>query len=336
VRERFHALGVATVEEPFEKIFPASGRARDVRDALEGWARGAGVTIRCDAPVAGLERVGDAWRVRLTSGEALACRTLFVCPGGRSYAKSGTTGDGYAWLDALGLPVVAPAPALVPLTSPAAWVHELAGIALPDVDVRLLDATAKVTAQRPRPLLFTHRGVSGPGAMDVSESVARAPDAGWTLALDLLPAVTRESLRERFLARTEATGLANFLTRGFDVPLPRRLVDAVLASVAADAGASEPPWKLARTVRHELVEALKGLRVPVDGTLGYDAAEVTAGGLALPAVDPGSMRVRDAPGLHVFGELLDLTGPIGGFHFQSAFACAEVAASAAGGEDAVN
>jgi hypothetical protein len=267
------------------------------------------------------------WDVASRFAEDLA---LFVCPGGQSYAKSGTTGDGYPWLAALGLPIVAPAPALVPLTSPAAWARALSGIALPDVEVRLLDGAGKVAVRRARPVLFTHRGVSGPGAMDVSEPVARTPEAEWTLALDLLPTATQEALRERFLARNDATSLANVLTRGLGTPIPRRVAEAVLASVSAEAGATEPPWKLPRTARHALVEALKGLRVPIDGTLGYDAAEVTAGGLPLSAVDPGSMRVRDAPGLHVFGELLDLTGPIGGFHFQSAFACAEVAASAAG------
>jgi len=328
VRERFHQLGVATLEERFDKIFPASGRARDVRDALEGWTRGAGAAIRCNAPAVGVAREGEAWRVAIAGGESVSCRTLFLCPGGQSYARTGTTGDGYAWLEALGLPLVRPAPALVPLTSPAPWVRALSGIALPDVEVRLLDHAGKLAARRPRPVLFTHRGVSGPGAMDVSEAVAREPDAGWSLVLDLVPDVPREGLRERFLAREDATSLANVLTRGFDTPVPRRVVDTLLASVAANAGASEPPWKLARTTRHDLIEALKGWPIPIDGTLGYDAAEVTAGGLALSAVDPGSMRVRDAPGLHVFGELLDLTGPIGGFHFQSAFACAEVAAAA--------
>lgn len=330
VRERFHALGVATVEEKLDKVFPASGRARDVRDALEGWAHAAGVTIRCDAPVASVEPHAAGWCVRLADGEALVARSLFLCPGGQSYPRSGTTGDGYRWLRALGLPVVEPVPALVPLTSPARWVHALAGVDLPEASVRLLDAQGRVVAERARPLLFTHRGLSGPAAMDVSEPVARAPHAGWQLRIDLAPGRDREALRERLLAHGDRTPLASLLARGLGVPLPRRLVRALLDALGIPAQASLPAHQLPRTERHALVEALKGLAIEIDGTLGFERAEVTAGGLALDAVDPHSMRVRDRHELYVFGELLDLTGPIGGFHFQSAFACAELAARAAG------
>jgi predicted flavoprotein YhiN len=85
---------------------------------------------------------------------------------------------------------------------------------------------------------------------------------------------------------------------------------------------------LAKPARHALAVALKALRIPIEGTRGFDHAEVTAGGLDLSEVDPGTCRVSGAPGLHVVGELLDLQGPIGGLNFQAAFATAEVAAHA--------
>lgn len=86
------------------------------------------------------------------------------------------------------------------------------------------------------------------------------------------------------------------------------------------------PGELTKAERHALIETLKGVRVPVSDTLGFERAEVTAGGLALSAVDPGTMRVRGLPGLRVIGELLDRAGPIGGLNFQAAFAEAELAA----------
>ena len=115
------------------------------------------------------------------------------------------------------------------------------------------------------------------------------------------------------------------VSRALEHGLPRRL----WAAVAAQAGLGEPDPRanaVSRERRHALVEALKGLRVPISGTLGFEMAEVTAGGLALSEVDPGSLRVRARPGLSVFGELLDLDGPIGGLNFQAAFATAELAA----------
>ena len=331
VRERFDALGVPTVEAPLQKVFPASQRARDVRDALETWARDAGATVRTGCPVRAVEPAGDAWRLRLGDDAVLETPRLLLCPGGRSYPRTGTTGDGYGWLADLGLPVVEPVPALVPLTSPEAWVHDLAGVALQTVDVRLVDGAGGVLGRRSRPVVFTHRGLSGPGAMDLSEAVARRGAEPRTLELDLVPGRSREELHELLV---ESAGLAGapgvgqaLARRGVELP-PRRL----LARVAVQAGLDPVQPRvnaLSKADRHRWIEALKRLAVPVEGTLGWDQAEVTAGGLDLGALDPGSMAVRGAPGLFVFGELLDLAGPIGGLNFQAAFATAELAARAA-------
>jgi len=340
LRAQFEQWGVPTVEAPLEKVFPASGRARDVRDALEAAARGAGARIELVAPVVALEREGGAWRVRLADGTARTAPRLLLTPGGASYARSGTSGDGYAWLRALGLPIVEPVPALVPLTSPEPWVRALSGIALQEVRVELRSASGELLGARARPIVFTHHGISGPGAMDVSEPVARhaaaraSPAASaqpLVLALDLLPGRDFEQLREALVRSASAPGaalLARALPAALECDLPRRLVEAALAQAGLDPLEARA-HALARSQRHELVQALRGLRVPVDGTLGWDAAEVTAGGLALEALDPGSMRVRACEGLYAAGELLDLQGPIGGLNFQAAFSCAELAARAA-------
>lgn len=336
VRERFDALGVPTREAPLEKVFPASGRARDVRDALLAWARGAGARFLFDAPVAGIESFGGRWVVH-AGGARFEARELLLSPGGRSYPRTGTTGDGYRWLERLDLPVVRPVPALVPLTSPAAWVRALAGVDLQDARVRLLDAAGRTVAERRRPIVFTHRGVSGPGAMDVSAGVARAvaeAEAGaaapaFRLALDLVPDEGPLALRHRWIDAAGEHGarrVASALPRLLGSALPRRLAPALAAQagVALDLVLGQ----LSRRDRHALSEAARGLEVPIDGTEGFDAAEVTAGGLDLAAVDAGSMRVRGREGLVVFGELLDLAGPIGGLNFQAAFATAELAARA--------
>ncbi|HEX6882709.1 MAG TPA: aminoacetone oxidase family FAD-binding enzyme [Planctomycetota bacterium] len=337
VRERFHGLDVPTLEAPLEKVFPASQRAKDVRDALERWAVGAGVELRRDTPVHGLERRGEVWRVALADGAALEAPHLFLCPGGKSYARTGTTGDGYAWLAALGLPLVEPVPALVPLVSAAPWVHALAGIALQDVTVRLRGPEREELGTRARPVVFTHQGLSGPGAMDLSEPVAREEERArrerraarpHQLVLDLLPERAREALRDELLALAGAEGapqLAGALASR--LALPRRLVERALAQ--AGLAAELRVNALARAGRHGLVEALKGLAVPVTGTRGFELAEVTAGGLALEALDPRTLRVRGLPGLWAFGELIDVQGPIGGLNFQAAFATAELAARSA-------
>jgi predicted Rossmann fold flavoprotein len=209
LRDRFLELGVETVEEPLEKIFPKSGGARGVRDTLEQDAVASGAVIRCASPVEGISPVDrvEGWEVRLLGGFALRCGRLILCPGGKSYPRTGTTGDGYEWLGDLGLPVVDPVPALVPLSSPEPWVRELAGVSLQDVEVRLLDDTGRVYGRRRRPVLFTHEGVSGPGAMDLSVHVARAREPRrFRLALDLAPDLSREELRALLVDAAGRTG----------------------------------------------------------------------------------------------------------------------------------
>lgn len=319
VREHFHALGVPTTTEPeLEKVFPASQRARDVRNALEGDAKRYGAIIQTGRPATGIAPTEDGWRISTPTGD-VTCRALLLCSGGMSYPKTGTTGDGYAWLRALSLKVVHPVPALVPLTSPAGWVTALTGIAV--------DAEASIgTQRRRRPVLFTHHGLSGPGAMDVSEPVARS-ETPCIVNLDLLPDVSWEALRERLIAAASQKGAPRL---NKVIPLERRVVE----TVARQAGLADGNPRVAdlnKAQRHRLIECLKRLAVPVNGTRGFAFAEVTAGGLALEEVNRKTMQVHKHPGLYVFGELLDLTGPIGGLNFQAAFATAELAGRHAAG-----
>ncbi|MFT5051741.1 MAG: putative Rossmann fold flavoprotein [Chlamydiales bacterium] len=332
VRESFAEWGVPTVEAPLEKIFPESQSAKDVRDALEKQVRASGARIVLEAPVVGVSRVDEGWAVELADGRRAIGRTLFLCVGGASYPKTGTIGEGYEWLEGLGLPLEPRVPALVPLSSPAAWVHELTGIAWASGEARLCDADGAVLGRRRRPLLFTHQGVSGPAAMDLSRyvTVARAaapPGAAaesFTLFLDLYPDLSREALRDLLIAGAGAKG-APCLSRVLADSPSRRMLRALVIQAGLPGG-DPRVVALGKAQRHALVETLKGLPIPIDGALGFDKAEVTAGGLDLARVNPRTMEVNAQPGLYVFGELLNLDGPIGGLNFQAAFACAELAA----------
>jgi predicted Rossmann fold flavoprotein len=330
VRERFGELGVETEEAPLEKVFPESGNAREVRDALEAAALGAGVRIQLSSSVVGVEALAaGGFRITLEGGEEVLAGRLILSAGGMSFPGTGTTGDGYRWLEELGLDVVPPHPALVPLTSPAEWVHALSGISIPDGEVRLVDGSGKVLGRRSRPLLFTHRGLSGPAAMDLSGEVERRLRGGTEaleLQVDLLPELSREELRGRLIdAASRGSGVR--FSRILEGAVPRRLFEAACAAV--DLPSLPPLAQLSRAARHRLIEGLKAMSIPIDGTLGFDAAEVTGGGLSLRELDPRTMQVNRYPGLHVIGELLDIDGPIGGLNFQAAFATAQLAALSA-------
>ncbi|MFT6145341.1 MAG: putative Rossmann fold flavoprotein [Myxococcota bacterium] len=314
VRELFATIGVPTKTEPeLEKVFPASDSAREVRNALRGWATSKGAVLQTDSEVTGLQPSDDGWLIHMAD-KTLTASVVMLCAGGQSYPKTGTTGDAYPWLRALGLKVVHPVPALVPLVSPAEWVRALTGVSA-DVEVSI------GKYKRRRPLLFTHQGLSGPGPMDASVYVARASGTV-NLNVDLMPDKSWEWVRDALMTAAHQPGAPSISSI---LPLQRRILQMV-ATQAKLRQLNPRARDLNKAERHRLVETVKRLAIPISGTVGFAKAEVTAGGLALAEVDRKSMQVKKHPGLYVFGELLDVTGPIGGLNFQSAFSTAEVAA----------
>ena len=334
------AEGVPTyVEAGTGKVFPQSDRAVDVVAALVRRLDRSGATLALAEPATEIRRRDDGFEV-ITARRTLFCDQLLVTTGGMSYAGCGTTGDGYAWLAALGHTIRPPRPALVPLTSDDAWVRELAGIALPDVLVRVVDPELRasetperarrrglspgVLIERRTALLFTHFGLSGPAALDVSRAVTGSGDPRrLRLEVDCLPAASPTQLDEqmRTTAASEGRRSASGLFDGF---FPRRVAEAVFRQAAV------PPERrlaeLSTAERGALVAAAKALSIGVSGSRGFSKAEVTAGGVLLAEVDSRTMESKLLPNLYLAGEILDCDGFIGGFNFQAAFSTGWLAA----------
>ena len=322
------AEGVPTKVEPEGKVFPASGKASDVLAALTHRLKRSGATLAVEEPLVDLQPHASGFRL-VTARRALSAAKVVLTAGGRSYPGCGTTGDGYRWAAALGHTIVPPRPALVPIVTDAAWVKDLQGITIPDVLLRVTRGEVgsspsgagttgeKPLAERRGALLFTHFGLSGPAVLDVSRAVSacrrgRRP----LLRCDFLPDVEEEQLGA-MLATTSAQTGRRSVGGLLDRWLPRRLAEilVVQARLAPDRRAAE----LSRQERLRLVLAVKRLCVRTTGTLGFEKAEVTAGGVSLDEVDSRSMESKRAPGLFIGGELLDLDGPVGGYNLQAAF-----------------
>lgn len=343
--ELFEAEGVPTYVEPATgKVFPNSDRAVDVVAALMRRLNRSGATLALDEPAVDVRATADGFHV-VTSRRTIACERLLITVGGQSYPRCGTTGDGYAWLAALGHTIRPPRPALVPLTSDEAWVRGLSGIALPDVLVRVIDperATTETPAatrrrglppgvliERRTALLFTHFGLSGPAALDVSRAVSGADDPRrLRLTVDCLPHVPPPALDDRLRTAAATDGRRHAIGL-FDEYFPRRIAEAIFSQ--AGVPAHRRLAELSKTERPALVETTKALAIRVSGTRGFSKAEVTAGGVALDEVDSRTMQSKRVPNLYLAGEILDLDGFIGGYNFQAAFSTAWLAAQSMSG-----
>jgi predicted Rossmann fold flavoprotein len=321
------AEGVALKTEPTGKIFPASDSAVDIQQAFLGrlhrsralLSAGEGVTAIDSDPATGF------WRISTIQRQLTASR-LLLCSGGQSYPGCGTTGDGYRWCAEWGHTIVTPRPALVPLRVNVRWVQDLSGVTIPDVDLSVIDGVAAAVplARSRASFLFTHFGCSGPAPLNVSRAVTAHPQPG-TLRLrcDWLPEMRDDQLQSWFLAEANRSGkrqAANVLAH----LLPHRFVEALMGEAAVPA--HRKLSELTRDERARLIHLLKRTELPLQGALGFEKAEVTAGGVTLAEVDPRTMRSNIRPRLWLAGEILDIDGPIGGYNFQAAFSTGTLAA----------
>lgn len=322
IRKVLSHEGVETSTFPLEKVFPKSGRAADVLQALMSRLNRTNAELALEEGVEDLEAKGDYFRIK-TAKRRITGRRVIVTVGGVSYPKTGTTGDGYPWLRKMGHKIVNPRPALVPVVVKDSWVRDLTGIAVEDVVVSANLENGKPVFARRRPLLFTHRGLSGPGPMDISGHL-ESLEGKRRLQIDWLPDRKEEEINQLLRNASKRRQLILNVIPG---EFPRRLATALLAQAGIDEERTSSD--LSKNERVALVNILKSNCIDVHGTEGFAKAEVTAGGVELGEVTAKTMESKLVPGLHVAGEILDLDGPIGGFNFQAAFSTGTVAGRAA-------
>lgn len=314
--ELFESEGVATKVESTGKVFPASDKALDVLQALLRRVKRCGATLQLEQAVTDVQRTDAGFEVITDQGTISAAKVI-VTTGGKSYPGCGTTGDGYGWLERMGHTIRQPRPALTPVKTRADWAKSLKGVTIPDVAVGIVDGATRVADFHRGSLLFAHFGLSGPVVLDLSRYITgHARPRSLELSCDFLPGTAANTLADQMQSNASGQGkkqLAVLLSE----TLPRRLADSLveLAGVPADRRVAE----LSRQERGRLVQTLKEARIPITGTMGFEKAEVTAGGVSLDEIDSRTMQSKLVPGLYVAGEILDLDGPIGGYNFQAAF-----------------
>ena len=302
------AHGVAWHEKTLGQLF-CDGSARQIVTLLLDEAERGGATVLCDAPVREVDHADGLYRVTTPAGPATA-PALVIATGGPSIPKMGATGVAYDLARRFGLAVVEPRPALVPLTlgGDETLFRELSGVAAP-VEARCGRAAFREAA------LFTHRGLSGPAVLQVSSYWRH----GEAIGFDLLPGHEAHWLMDAKRATPRTTVRALLRER-----LPARLADTLADRLAL-------PTELANTPDAALKaagERLADWRFHPNGTEGFAKAEVTVGGVSTADLSGKTLEARRVPGLYVIGEAVDVTGWLGGYNFQWAWASGWAAAQA--------
>jgi predicted Rossmann fold flavoprotein len=316
-------LSIPLVEEvETRKLFPASHRARDVRDGLMRYARDVGVAMRMGAKVTGLVQVDGRWSVSLDNDQPVVADRVIVATGGLSVPNTGSDGTGLRILEQLGHAMHPTYAALTPLTSSHATFAELSGISL---SVSMQASSDVAVASSSGGFLFTHRGYSGPSVLDVSHVAVRANMKQSGVARVV---VQWTPLRDGDWEAALAPRGNRTVTGALRAEMPDRLADLLVQVAAVDP--ARMLSELRRDERRRLIDTLVRYDLPVDGDEGYKKAEVTGGGVALGEVHPRTMESRRCAGLYLCGEVLDAFGPIGGHNFAWAWATGRLAGMAAG------
>lgn len=307
--------GLELKTERGNRVFPVSDKAADVTAALKKRI-GRNVEIRYDTEVSKILTADNrVTGVLLSDGEMISSEKILIATGGMSYPKTGSTGDGYRFAEALGHTVIKPVPSLCPLISSDKWIADLQGLSLKNIAVKILDG--KRTLYRDfGEMLFTDCGVSGPVILSASRFAAVNPDKPLTLSIDLKPALDEAALDARILRDFAAYRNKDFIN-SLDELLPKRMIPVIVSLSGI-----EPRKKVNEITRDErkvLAGLLKALRVNISGTGGFDEAVITAGGVKTTEIDPSTMESKIIKGLYFAGEVIDVDGFTGGFNLQIAF-----------------
>jgi predicted Rossmann fold flavoprotein len=294
--------GIAWHEKTLGQLF-CDDSARQIVDMLLAELKAAGGTLRLGAGVEGPEKAADGFRLT-AGGQSLQCEALVVATGGKSIPKMGATGFGYEVAERFGLRLVETRPGLVPLTFETGLLSRLAPLAGVAVDVRV--ACGKTRFEEA--MLFTHRGLSGPAILQIS-SYWRPGEA---IRVDMAPGVdlyaALRAARSEHPRQAPATALARLV--------PNRLAQLIAETEGAQGALAETGDKALR----RMAEHVNAWTVKPVGSEGYRTAEVTVGGVDTRNLDSRTLQARDVPGLYFIGEVVDVTGWLGGYNFQWAWA----------------
>jgi hypothetical protein len=326
--EFFNCRGMGTKEEAEGRIFPSSNTSKSVLDVLVKYMNEGGVEVRTKVTVVGfsLNEKNGCVTVQLKKGETLTARSCIIATGGISYPETGSTGEGFAWLEKMGHTIIKNDFALVPVAIKNEWVKKLAGVTLTDIKFTILLDGKKQYVQKGK-VLFTHFGISGPTVLNMSKDVGELMRYGKVvIMLDLFPKLDHGALKQN-LHNILTTESNKKLKNTLSALISSAFVPVILAMTQIDGETAN------HSIRHEdrikIIERMKAIPMDVKGLLGAHKAIVSSGGVALEEINFKTMQSRIMPQIYIIGDALNINRPSGGYSLQLCWTTGFVAGSSA-------
>lgn len=325
----FERMGVKLVTERGERVFPASGKAADIANALEFYCRDHEVEIQCNSRVTEiLVSDGKVYGVKYMNKRGYLRRievaNVIIATGGVSYPGTGSTGDGYNFADQVGHSIESVRPSLTPLKSNHPQMEYIRNVWLKNINARLFVAGEMVREEFGE-MSFSDRGLEGAVILRLSRDAVDAllEEKSVKIELDLKPALTEEILRERIKRE-----IAEMQPEDFFAELVRRLVPKPLVVPICkelDVHSRLYISKVSDKEFERLIKVLKGWSFPISDYAPFEYAVVTAGGVSCSEVNEYTMESLKIKGMYFAGEVLDVDANTGGYNLQIAFSTGHLA-----------
>ena len=327
--EFFQNRGVKLKEEDHGRMFPVSDSAKTILNTFIEEIKRLGIQVRTNVKVKAIRLEEELFSaVELDTGERIEGDAVILALGGKSYPKTGSTGDGYGIARNIGHTITPLFATEVPLTSQEAFIKEgvLRALSLRNVALSVLNQKGKAVVTHQMDMIFTHFGISGPAVLRCSSFVHQVQQKDnvkeVTMSLNIQPDLTKQELSEQWqewkennLQKTVKTLLKEWM--------PERYAEFLLQQIGLSS--QKVIGKMTDQEVQQLLNSIQDFRFTVNGSLPIEKGFVTGGGIQLKEVDPKTLESKITQGVYFCGELLDIHGYTGGYNITSAFVTGYVA-----------
>jgi len=324
----FAGLGVETKTEKNRRVFPTNDGAEKVLEALNKYLIKNKVKIIFDSEVTDINCKGKKITKLILKDREITAKKYIFCNGGKSYPLTGSDGSGYKLAEKLGHTIIKPVPALTPIKFKEKWIENLQGISLKDIKISVSKKEKNIFSEQ-GDLLFTHFGISGPAALNISagtgallEKNLPAQTGEVKIIFDLFPLINHRQLGnklENVFSKYPKKSVKNILSDF----VPERLAEVLLDISGVDG--NKMANSISKTDRGKIIKNLKNLEATAESVLGFDEAMVTRGGVSLKEIDHKTMKSKIIDNLFFAGEIIDVDGKTGGFNLQMCWSTGYVA-----------